>query len=62
MSIKDSIASLEQQIFVACSEGDFDRVYALESRLDRLRGHVEHLRDHPFDGESEYYIEPDEEL
>ncbi|EOV0104034.1 hypothetical protein ABMX86_07475 [Vibrio vulnificus] len=45
MSIRDRIEALEQQIYVACSEGDYDTVNMLESKLERLRGRVEH----PFD-------------
>ncbi|GAA5646773.1 MULTISPECIES: hypothetical protein [Vibrio] len=45
MRIRDRIEALEQQIYVACSEGDFDTVNMLENQLEALRGKVEH----PFD-------------
>lgn len=45
MSIRDSIRAIEQQIYVACSEGDYDTVQMLEHQLESLRGKTEH----PFD-------------
>ncbi|NOH61203.1 hypothetical protein [Vibrio sp. RE88] len=45
MSIRDSIRAIEQQIYVACSEGDYDTVQMLEHQLESLRGKAEH----PFD-------------
>ncbi|EDP59344.1 hypothetical protein [Vibrio sp. AND4] len=42
MSIRDNIAALEQQIYVACSEGDYETVTMLEHQLEYLRGRVEH--------------------
>ncbi|WP_070966582.1 hypothetical protein [Vibrio sonorensis] len=45
MSIRDSIEALEQQIYVACSEGDYDTVTMLEHQLESLRNKA----DHPFD-------------
>ncbi|MCW8345959.1 hypothetical protein MD535_08055 [Vibrio sp. ZSDZ65] len=37
MSIKDSIEAIEQQIYVACSDGDYDAVNMLEHQLNHLR-------------------------
>ena len=45
MGINDSIRALEQQIYVACSEGDYDTVQMLEHQLDSLRNKAKH----PFD-------------
>jgi len=45
MGINDSIRALEQQIYVAFSEGDLDTVQILEHQLDSLRNKAEH----PFD-------------
>ncbi|EJN6828282.1 hypothetical protein ATY35_04340 [Vibrio cidicii] len=45
MSIRDRIEALEQRIYVACSEGDYETVNMLENQLDALRGRIEH----PFD-------------
>lgn len=45
MSIQDKIDALEQQIYVACSEGDYDTMNMLEGQLERLRQRIEH----PFD-------------
>ncbi|ELP5729906.1 hypothetical protein QTV44_003186 [Vibrio vulnificus] len=47
MSIQDRIEALEQQIYVACSEGDYDAVNMLEGKLERLRGRIEHPFDDP---------------
>ncbi|SHO59340.1 hypothetical protein [Vibrio quintilis] len=41
MSIKDRIESLEQQIYVACSEGDEQTVNRLEKQLEQLQGFME---------------------
>ncbi len=38
MSIKDSIEAIEQQIYVACSDGDYEAVNMLEHQLEHLRG------------------------
>ncbi|MBE3660397.1 hypothetical protein BOO91_05515 [Vibrio navarrensis] len=45
MSIRDRIEALEQRIYVACSEGDYETVNMLENQLDALLGRIEH----PFD-------------
>ncbi|KUI98011.1 hypothetical protein [Vibrio sp. MEBiC08052] len=42
MNIRDRIESLEQQIYVACSEGDYQTVNHLEQQLEHLQGIVEH--------------------
>ena len=38
MSIRDSIEAIGQQIYVACSDGDYEAVNTLEHQLERLRG------------------------
>jgi hypothetical protein len=38
MSIRDSIEAIEQQIYVACSDGDYETVNMLEHQLEHLRG------------------------
>lgn len=48
MAIRDSIEALEQQIYVACSEGDYETVNQLEYQLEVLLSKA----DHPFDDES----------
>ncbi|WGV97969.1 hypothetical protein QF117_03670 [Vibrio sp. YMD68] len=45
MALKDSIEALEQQIYIACSEADYDTVNMLEHQLEVLRDRAEH----PFD-------------
>lgn len=52
MNIRENIDVLEQQIYVACSEGDYETISALEKQLEYLRGKVEH----PFD-EDPYALE-----
>lgn len=47
MDIRDSIKALEQEIYVACSEGDHDAVDMLEHQLEYLRDRA----DHPFDND-----------
>lgn len=37
MNIQDSIEAIEQQIYVACSDGDYDKVTVLEHKLEHLR-------------------------
>ncbi|MBW3695699.1 hypothetical protein EK599_08325 [Vibrio sp. T187] len=48
MRIRDNIEALEQQIYIACSEGDYDTVNMLENQLELLRGRAEH----PFDDDA----------
>ncbi|MBF9002475.1 MULTISPECIES: hypothetical protein [Vibrio] len=52
MNIRENIDVLEQQIYIACSEGDYDTVSKLEKQLEYLRGKAEH----PFE-EDMYAIE-----
>jgi hypothetical protein len=40
MSIQDKIEDLEQQIYIACSEGNFDQMYQLENELEQLWGRI----------------------
>ncbi|USD68163.1 hypothetical protein [Vibrio sp. SCSIO 43136] len=37
MNIRDRIEDIEQQIFIASSEGDMDAMYMLEAQLEQLR-------------------------
>ncbi|WP_159652553.1 hypothetical protein [Vibrio atypicus] len=60
MGIQDSIKVLEQQIFVACSEGDYDTVTMLEHQLDSLRTKAEHpFSEDPYAPEGNLF--PDDE-
>ncbi|KII75276.1 hypothetical protein [Vibrio renipiscarius] len=60
MSSQDRIRSLEQQIYVACSEGDYDTVNMLEHQLDLLRSKAEHpFDDDPYAPEGKLF--PDDE-
>ncbi len=49
MRIRDSIGLLEQQIYVACCEGDYEMVNMLEQELEVLRDRVEHPDDDNMD-------------
>lgn len=40
MNIRDRIEAIEQEIYVACSEGDLATVNLLEQQLEQLRGLV----------------------
>jgi len=48
MRIRENIEALEQQIYIACSEGDYDTMNMLENQLELLRGRAEH----PFDDDA----------
>ncbi|MEI8631082.1 hypothetical protein P4S72_01055 [Vibrio sp. PP-XX7] len=47
MRVRDRIESLEQQIYVACSEGDKKTMNRLEKQLE----HLQELIEHPIDEE-----------
>ncbi|MGR5111593.1 hypothetical protein [Vibrio jasicida] len=60
MSIRDNIAALEQQIYVACSEGNYDTVNMLEHQLEYLRGRMEHpFEDDPYALDTRFEWEDD---
>ncbi|NAW69615.1 hypothetical protein CAG54_08395 [Vibrio sp. V27_P1S3P104] len=60
MNIKDSIDVLEQQIYVACSEGDYQTVNQLEQQLEKLRGEMEYpLDDDPYALEGRTFLDDD---
>lgn len=60
MGIEDSIRALEQQIYVACSEGDYDTVQMLEHQLDRLRSKASHpFDDDPYAPEGKLFPDDD---
>jgi len=37
MNIRDRIEDLEQQIYIACSEGDYEQMDMLENQLEQLK-------------------------
>ena len=58
MSIRDSIRAIERQIYIACSEGDYDTVQMLEHQLESLRDKSEHpLNDDSYAPESNIHPE-----
>ena len=60
MSNRDTIRSLEQRIYVACSEGDYEAVNMLEYQLELLRSKAEHpFDDDPYAPEGKIF--PDDE-
>ncbi|MGF1911546.1 hypothetical protein L4C38_19145 [Vibrio kasasachensis] len=60
MSSKDTIRTLEQQMYVACSEGDYDAINMLEHQLEMLRTKTEHpFDDDPYAPEGKIF--PDDE-
>ncbi|MCE0495651.1 DUF1090 domain-containing protein [Vibrio salinus] len=62
MTMQDRIDSLERQIFIACSEGDYQRVNRLEKQLDNIREQLGHPRENdPFAPEGSPYIDVDDD-
>ncbi|MDA0148199.1 hypothetical protein [Vibrio sp. LaRot3] len=60
MNSHDRMKALEQQIYVACSEGDYDTVNMLEHQLEMLRTKAEHpFDDDPYAPEGKIF--PDDE-
>ncbi|GAK84206.1 hypothetical protein JCM19238_1772 [Vibrio ponticus] len=60
MNSKETMRNLEQQIYVACSEGDYDTVNMLEHQLEMLRRKAEHpFDDDPYAPEGKLF--PDDE-
>ena len=60
MGIQDSIKVLEQQIYVAWSEGDYDTIKMLEHQLESLRTQSEHpFDDDPYAPEGKLFPEDD---
>ncbi len=58
MNIRESMEALEQQIYVACSEGDYDTVNILENQLELLRGKAEHpFDDDPYAPEGKAFLD-----
>ena len=58
MNMREKIEDLEQQIYIACSEGDIETMNMLEYQLEQLRGRMEHVLDaHPYALEDYYYDE-----
>ncbi len=41
MGIRDKIKDLEQQIYIACSEGDYEQMDMLENQLDQLKSRAD---------------------
>ncbi|CAM2865886.1 hypothetical protein [Vibrio neptunius] len=60
MNIRDNIRAIEQQIYVACSEGDYDTVQMLEHQLESLRGKAaQPFDDDPYAPEGKLFPEDD---
>ncbi|MFB9136267.1 hypothetical protein M1D72_04375 [Vibrio sp. AK197] len=60
MNIRESIEALEQEIYVACSEGDYDKMNILENQLEMLRGKAEHpFDDDPYAPEGKLFPDDD---
>ncbi|KQA22976.1 hypothetical protein ACP45F_15775 [Vibrio metoecus] len=57
MNIRDRIETIEQEIYVACSEGDLETVTLLEQQLEQLRGKV--TSHEPYAPESRDYWDND---
>jgi len=60
MNIRENIDALEQQIYIACSEGDYETMNMLEAQLEALRGKAEHpFDDDPYSLEGRSYLDDD---
>lgn len=59
MNIRDRIEAIEQEIYVACSEGDLDTVNLLEQQLEQLRGANQLAHDEPYTLTSRDYWDND---
>jgi len=60
MNIRERIDALEQQIYIACSEGDYETVNMLEEQLEALRGKAEHpFDDDPYSLEGRPFFDDD---
>lgn len=61
MRIHDSMKALEQEIYVACSEGNYSTVNMLENQLEQLRDRMEHpLDDDIYSLEGRPFLESEE--
>ncbi|EGS57711.1 hypothetical protein [Vibrio cholerae] len=59
MNIRDRIEAIEQEIYVACSEGDLATVNLLEQQLEQLRGKSQPWSDEPYTPEGRDYWDSD---
>ncbi|WP_086980674.1 hypothetical protein [Vibrio aphrogenes] len=62
MTVNDRIEDLEQQIYIAYAEGDYQQATQLEKKLKSIRGqsmqHQEHLSE-PYSLEGHVFIDDD---
>ncbi|ENM3806885.1 hypothetical protein IS636_003161 [Vibrio cholerae] len=59
MTTQDNIASIEQEIYIAFSEGDLATVNLLEQQLEQLRGKAQPCSDEPYAPEGRDYWDSD---
>ncbi|EKF9421003.1 hypothetical protein ACPDME_002745 [Vibrio cholerae] len=59
MTTQDNIASIEQEIYIAFSEGDLATVNLLEQQLEQLRGKAQPWSDEPYAPEGRDYWDSD---
>ncbi|EOW2077092.1 hypothetical protein [Vibrio mimicus] len=59
MNTRERIEAIEQEIYVACSEGDLDTVNLLEKQLEQLRGNEVPNSDEPYAPEGRNYWDND---
>ncbi|ENM3731596.1 hypothetical protein WKN17_002830 [Vibrio cholerae] len=59
MNIRDRIEAIEQEIYVACSEGDLATVNLLEQQLEQLRGKTQPWSDETYASEGRDYWDSD---
>lgn len=62
MTIKDRIDSLERQIYIACSDGDYHRANQLEKQLDHIREQLGYPRENdPYAPEGNPFTDIDDD-
>ncbi|EGR1858306.1 hypothetical protein RDG66_15020 [Vibrio cholerae] len=59
MTTQDNIASIEQEIYIAFSEGDLATVNLLEQQLEQLRGKAQPWSDELYAPEGRDYWDSD---
>ncbi|EEY99232.1 hypothetical protein VOA_001581 [Vibrio sp. RC586] len=59
MKTRDHIEAIEQEIYIAFSEGDLDTVNLLEQQLEQLKGKALNRFDEPYAPEGRDYWDSD---
>ncbi|CAM4350407.1 hypothetical protein ACPV5L_02480 [Vibrio astriarenae] len=58
MKLRERIEMLEQEIYIASSEGDYDTINMLEQQLESLKSKADHpFDDDPYAPEGQYFMD-----